>query len=82
MSPAGVECYSGQVYAERPRAIWQAGARLEIKTIETQWRSPQGRHFRVRTTDEQVFELCYSESLDQWQITLLQSTRPGDYAES
>ncbi len=63
-----VECYSGVEYAERPKALWQQGERLEVETVEAQWRTPEGKKFRVRTTEGQVFELVYVEQHDEWQI--------------
>lgn len=63
-----VECHSGYTYAERPVALRWQGERLEIEAIESQWRVPDEKHFRVRTRDDQVFELVYSEVHDEWQV--------------
>lgn len=68
MSSEMVECYSGQTYAERPRAIRWEGERLEIIEILIRWRYPGGRRFRVRVEDDQIFELSYDEISNQWQI--------------
>lgn len=70
MSVEMVECYSGQTYAERPAALYWEEERLEIIQIQAGWRSPEGRHFRVRVKDERIFELFYDESLDEWQVEL------------
>jgi len=65
---AAVECHSGYAYAERPVALqWQA-ERLEIKTILAEWQTPEGKHFRVQTTDDQNFELIYKIAVDTWEI--------------
>jgi hypothetical protein len=63
-----VFCHSGYEYAERPIAfIWQ-GQRLEIAAIQAGWQKPGFKCFRVTTTDEQVFDLCYDQTADQWLI--------------
>ncbi|MGD2158528.1 MAG: hypothetical protein PVG14_20005 [Anaerolineales bacterium] len=63
-----VECHSGHEYAERPTAIYWRGERLEIEQILSRWRIPGGKRFRVRTKDDQVFELFYGELYDEWRI--------------
>jgi hypothetical protein len=66
-----VECHSGFTYAEKPIALIWESRRLEIIEISARWRSPQARHFRVRTSNGQEFELSYREADDEWQITQL-----------
>ena len=66
-----VECHSGSTYADEPIALTWEGQRLEIVAISARWRSPQARHFRVRTSNEQEFELAYCEVDYRWQITRL-----------
>jgi hypothetical protein len=63
-----VECHSGYAYAQRPTALWWAGARLEVKAVQAEWRTPEGKRFRVRTSDGQVFELSYSELYAEWRV--------------
>jgi hypothetical protein len=63
-----VECHSGYTYAEKPAALWWEGQRLEIAEVETEWRIPGGRCFRVRTQENRRFELIYGELNDEWQI--------------
>lgn len=67
-----VECHSGYTYAQRPTALWWEGARLEVVAVEAEWRTPEGKRFRVRTGDGRVFELEYSESQDAWSILSFQ----------
>ncbi|HEX9617883.1 MAG TPA: hypothetical protein VGA03_10745 [Anaerolineales bacterium] len=64
-----VECHSGSEYAERPTALYWQGQRLEIEAVQRRWRTPAARCFRVRTVQDQIFELCYEEHSDRWQIT-------------
>lgn len=71
MSAEAVECHSGSAYAERPIALHWQGARLEIDQIESRWRIPGGRCFRVRTKDGRAFELFYGELYDEWRINLV-----------
>ena len=63
-----VECHSGSSYAERPVALSWEGQRLEIAEILAEWRTPGGKHFRVRTNGGQTFELSYGEASGEWQI--------------
>ena len=63
-----VECHSGFTYADKPVALSWENRRLEITGITAQWRSPQGCHFRVRTSNGQEFELSYREEDNEWQI--------------
>ncbi len=63
-----VECRSEYDYAGRPTAVWWQGVRLEVAAVEAQWRTPDGKGFRVRTTDGQVFEVFYGAMNDEWTI--------------
>lgn len=63
-----VECYSGSTYPERPVAFYKDSERLIIKNIVSEWRTPVGKHFRVKTIDGHIFELVYDEARDEWQI--------------
>lgn len=65
---AVVECRSDYAYAQRPTALVWEGRRLEVASLQAEWRTPAGRHFRVRTAEGRVFELRYVEQLDEWQI--------------
>ena len=65
---AVVECHSGYTYAERPRAFYHNDERFEVLTIQAEWRSPDGKHFRVTVKNGSVFELIYIESSNTWQI--------------
>jgi hypothetical protein len=63
-----VECHSGYTYTERPVAVVWEGCRQEIVAIEAEWRSPEGRGFRVVTSLGQRFVLQYHEAQDEWRI--------------
>ena len=66
-----VECHSGYEYVERPVALHWQGQRLEIESVEAEWRIPGGRCFRVRCADDRKFELFYGELYDEWRINEL-----------
>jgi hypothetical protein len=64
-----VECYSGATYAERPRALFWQGERLEVTVILASWYTELGKGFRVSVRDGREFELVYNQLVDQWSIT-------------
>jgi len=66
--PGLVECYAGVEYPERPRAVWWQGARHEVETVDKEWRTPEGKGFRVRLASGQTLELFYSTRADEWSI--------------
>jgi hypothetical protein len=63
-----VECHSGFEYADRPTALYWHEHRLVIAEILESRRTPEGNTFRVRTQDDQEFELSYLEMQDEWRI--------------
>jgi hypothetical protein len=63
-----VECHSDSGYAEKPVALTWEGRRLDIDLVLAEWRTPEAKYFRVRTSDGQVFELCYTEAAETWRI--------------
>jgi hypothetical protein len=67
-----VECRSESSYPDKPVALTWEHTRREVQTILSRSRSPQGIGFRVRTTDELVFELDYIIATDAWRITPVQ----------
>jgi hypothetical protein len=67
-----VECRSESSYPDKPVRLTWEGTRYEVETILSRSREPQGYHFRVRTTDELVFELDYIIATDAWRITPVQ----------
>ncbi len=69
--PLYVECYSGQRYAVRPNSFTWLGKRHIVKRIESEWREPGQRHFKVLTTDDDRFELVYNEQKDIWEAVQL-----------
>jgi hypothetical protein len=64
-----VKCYSGYIYAGEPRSFEWGGVAYEVKEVERAWQEPGERHFRVKTGDNRVFELCYHEAEGRWSLT-------------
>ncbi len=64
-----VQCHSGYTYAERPDAFVFQSAAYKVEKVEKEWREPGERHFRVRTQDNKLFELCYNEQKDEWSLS-------------
>ena len=71
VNPLLVECYSGYKYAEKPRALYWEGQRLEVSEMEADWRTPAEHLFRVITKNGQKFELVYDELSGEWKVNLL-----------
>ena len=63
-----VRCYSGGRYGVRPTSFIWDGREREVKSVESDWLEPGGRHFLVRTQGDRLFELCYDEAADRWLI--------------
>ena len=73
-----VECYSGHDYGERPKSFIWEGLKMEIAQIQTQWRTPSGRCFRIITKNDEKFILCYDEAACKWMIDPINGVRKGD----
>ena len=68
MNNLKVNCYSGHIYAERPKSFEWQGIIYEVEEIERAWQEPGQRHFQVGTRDNKLFKLCYNEAEDQWSL--------------
>jgi len=66
-----VECYSGSEYAEYPRAFDWQGQRLQVDEVLQRRRTPPGKAFRVLAADGRVYDLCYDEMSQAWQVGLV-----------
>jgi hypothetical protein len=74
-----VECYSGSRYAERPVSFRFLGQEHSVEDVIETWRSPSGLHFRVRTEEEECFELTYDQRADVWSILRLEEEKPSNH---
>jgi hypothetical protein len=63
-----VECRSDYDFAGHPLAIWWLGDRLIVREVLNSWRTPSGKHYRVVTEEESIFDCCYLEEDDKWEI--------------
>jgi hypothetical protein len=53
----------------RPRAFLWKGRRLTVTDLGRQWSDEQGRrHFLVRVSDRQVYELAYQPAEGHWTL--------------
>ena len=66
-----VTTYDGHEAAVRPRTLLWEGRRYQVVEVLSQARSADGKQFRVRTEDDQVFDLFYTISTDEWRIQQL-----------
>jgi hypothetical protein len=62
-----VKCYSGYTYAEEPLSFEWDGVEYAVEVLRA-WREPGERHFKVRTEDKKIFELCYNEAEKRWSL--------------
>ena len=63
-----VTTYDGHEAAVRPRTLVWEGRRYLVTQVLAQTRLADGKHFRVRTEEDQVFDLFYSISTDSWRV--------------
>lgn len=63
-----VACYSGHTYPQRPLAFEWEGRRREVASMEAEWRTPEGKGFRVTTAAGMPFELFYRAAQDDWAV--------------
>ena len=61
-----VSCFSGHTFADRPTGFVWRGAKTGVKEVEKEWLEPGEKHFRIKTEDDRLFELCYYEDDDRW----------------
>ncbi len=61
-----VGCYAGHRYPERPEWVELAGERIEIESIESEWREESRLAFTVRLRDGKQLLLYYVPYEDFW----------------
>jgi hypothetical protein len=64
--PVQVVCYAGRTSPERPTSFVWRGREHTVEKIESEWREPGVKCFRLRSGDDRMFELCYYEGADKW----------------
>ncbi|MDZ7262491.1 MAG: hypothetical protein ONB05_10350 [candidate division KSB1 bacterium] len=72
-----VECYAGYKYPEKPRFLWLEGRKIEVKEILSSWRTEDRKpgkrsilHFRLKTEENEIWEIGYDEGLGQWFLAI------------
>jgi len=63
-----VECYSGSTYGEAPRRFTFQDKQLEVKSILSRGRQPEGLFFHVLGSDDGIYELVFVIEKDHWQV--------------
>jgi hypothetical protein len=66
---ASVTCYSGNAYAQEPRAFDFNNERRTVTALRKRWREPSGPHFKVLADDGAIYVLAYDEAADDWHIS-------------
>jgi hypothetical protein len=61
-----VFCRSEDSYPQKPVALIWDGVRLEVETIFSRSRMPDGMQFKVKATGDRSFKLYYQEENDRW----------------
>ncbi len=64
--PIEVEAYSGHTHPQRPTSFVWRGRPYQVEEVTAEWRERSRKHFLVRTTEDEVYEVCYDEPNDQW----------------
>jgi hypothetical protein len=57
---------AGEAFPERPAWVERAGIRIDVESVESQWREEERLGFRVRLTDGACLLLYYVPELDIW----------------
>jgi len=61
-----VQCHSGYEYAQRPVVFQWEEKKLVVSRVIGEWKTPDGKLFRVLTKGDQVFDLLYNTMEDEW----------------
>ena len=64
-----VDCYAGSRGEETPRRFTLENQLVEIQAIVDQWRTPDHRYFRVRTTASETYTLRQDVKSGVWELT-------------
>ena len=61
-----VGCYAGQRYPERPEWVELEGERIEVASVESEWREEKQLGFLVTLRDGRRLLLYYVPNEDLW----------------
>ena len=73
---AAVDCYAGARGDETPRRFSRGDQRVEILAVVDQWRTPDHRYFRVRTTGDETCTLRQDVTSGGWELTEVERRDP------
>jgi len=63
-----VEFHSSYAYAQRPTIIIWEGERVKVEIVLSEWRSPEGKNFRIKAENGRIFDLIYDMVVENWQV--------------
>ncbi len=66
-----VGCYAGERYPERPQWVEAEGARVEVASLESEWREEERLGYRVTLRDGKRMLLYYVPNEDRWSGVVL-----------
>jgi len=66
-----VGCYAGQRYPERPQWVELEGERLEVASVESEWREEERLGYLVTLGDGKRLLLYYMPNEDLWSGVVL-----------
>ncbi len=66
-----VGCYAGGRYPERPQWVETEGTRVEVASLESEWREEDRLGFRVTLRDGKRMLLYYVPNDDRWSGVIL-----------
>ena len=61
-----VGCYAGHRYPERPQWVEADGTRVEVASMESEWREEERLGYRVTLRDGRRMLLYYVPNDDRW----------------
>lgn len=66
-----VGCYAGNRYPERPQWVDIEGTRVEVASLESEWREEDRLGYRVTLRDGKRMLLYYVPNKDRWSGVVL-----------
>ena len=66
-----VGCYAGHRYPERPQWVEAEGTRVEVASLESEWREEERLGYRVSLRDGRRMLLYYVSNEDRWSGVVL-----------
>ncbi len=64
-----VICEAGYSGCDHPKTFSWQGHKFSVEQVLKEWREPDAKHFLVAANDGRQFELVFSETGNQWEIS-------------